>query len=183
MKKLLSACLLLCVFTLTRAQIIKGNKLIGGSLASGNVLINEGVGLSIQVNPTAGIMLTNQWMGGTGITLGAVVSDGFLGIAGINPFVRYYMHNKNKADSLYRGFFLQGTVGVVTVFGDELETSVQPGIGVGYSRFITPDIGLELATTASFIKVLSDYDGTINIGFSFGLQIVLGKNVHLFRKK
>ena len=108
MKKLLALCTFIFIVLALQAQIKMGNKLVGASLGSANVAIGEGgAGLSLQVNPTAGIMVTDHWMAGAGVTLGTIVSDGFTGIVGVNPFARYYFHSKNNNDSLIKVFFFK----------------------------------------------------------------------------
>ncbi len=185
MKKLYSLCLLVFSFGLAQAQIKKGNTLIGASLGNSSIILGEGVAaFSLRANPTVGVMLTNNWMAGAGVSLGTIVSDGFTGLVGVNPFARYYYNSKNSRDSLYKSFFLQGGIGLAAAFGEIEQSSVYSGLGGGYCRFITPDVGLELATSANFVVPLgSNNDGHINIGFSLGLQIVLDKNLHLFKRK
>ncbi len=184
MKKLYVICLMVFVTGITQAQIKKGNKLVGASLGNSNIIIGDGVSaFSFQLNPTIGVMLSDNWMAGATVSLGAIVSDGFTGVLGVNPFGRYYYNSKSNNDSLYKGFFLQSGVGLSAAFGAIEQSSAYAGLGGGYCRFFTPNIGLELAGMANFIVPLgSNNDGNINIGFSLGLQIVLDKNLNLIKR-
>jgi len=169
---------------MVQAQIRKGNKLVGASFGSSNIAIGEGAALSLQLNPTVGFLVTDKWMLGGSVTLGAIVAEGFTGLVGISPFTRYYFNNKNNKDSLYKGFFLQAGIGVARVFGEAEYGSWQQGLGGGYSRFITPDIGLEIAALINNTQQLDGIrDNNVNLQFSFGLQIILDKRISLFKRK
>lgn len=186
-KKLLTAALLLGVFTYTNAQEIKtvpqssanvgltpiktGNWMVGGSV--GNLGYSfESDAFNIQLNPRAGYFIAD------GLALGAQASLGLNAAKdeknewkyGIAPFVRYYFPRGASATGR---FFGHGDIGIA---GSSIGkgTSLALGINAGYAHFITQTVALEAMAGYNYSKAnVNVGDKASGLGVSLGFQIYL----------
>lgn len=189
--KLLTAALLLGIFTYTNAQQVKtvpqhsanvgltpiktGNWMVGGSI--GNLGYSfESDAFNIQINPRAGYFITD------GLAIGAQTSLGLNAAKGeknewkygIAPFVRYYIPRGASATGR---FFGQGDIGIA---GSSIGNgaSLALGINAGYAHFITQTVALEAMAGYNYTKAnVNVGDKATGLGVSLGFQIYLpGKN-------
>lgn len=167
------------LFAITKAQLEKGNWMVGGNIIASGFGLNTGGGYNFILEPKAGYFINNNFV------FGGQVTFGFLGTKGgpttykysIGPMLRYYLSNTQVNSSLKHGrFLLEGNAGIggtnITKGGNST-IGISLGFGSGYAYFITPNIAIE-----GLVKYNGDFGfgnigTTSNIGFNVGFQIYL----------
>jgi hypothetical protein len=168
--------------TTTKAQITKGNWLVGGNayfnsttfeseLQNGNS--SSGRGSGVALNPNLGYFITNNFAFGlTGTyTLSIPQQGDNVSSYGIGPFVRYYFLKPEK------------TVNVLSQIGYNYITSSNDSkfnsynFRVGPVIYFNSSVGLELTIDYSISKNISQFSESTSKAFNvgFGFQIHLEK--------
>jgi len=171
---------LLFFVSTTKAQIERGNLLVGADIANFNLSLNSGGNYSIQLDPKVAFFIKNNIAVGPYVRLnlsGAKDAGTDIGY-GVGLLGRYYI-NDTTINLLKHGrFFGEANVGIEGYnpsVGDNTN-GLGLGFGPGFAYFITPNIGLE---------TLFKYNGIIGFGssatssaltLSFGFQIYLGSD-------
>ncbi|AQW92908.1 MULTISPECIES: outer membrane beta-barrel protein [Elizabethkingia] len=162
-----------------KAQIQKGNWMVGGNIITSSFGLNSGGGYNFLLQPKGAYFIEDNF------ALGAQVTFGFSGAKdsrtiynySVGPLARYYVDGKKHEHLLQHGrFFVEANAGIggvsQTQSGDST-TGLNLGVGPGYAYFITPNIALE-----GLVKYNGDFGfgnrGTTSIiAFNIGLQIYI----------
>lgn len=183
MKKILFiVTILLVTITLTsKAQIQRGNVLVGGDISKFNFSLNSGGNFSMNISPKLGFFIRdNVALGGyVDLGLSTAKAAGTNINYGVGALGRYYI-NDNDINLLRHGrFFIEGTAGIEgnnPAVGDNTN-GLGLGVGPGYAYFITPNIGLE---------GLLKYNGIVGFGSkptSSSLDLGIGFQIYLSSSK
>jgi hypothetical protein len=183
MKKIIS--LVFTVFILytftAKAQLQRGNLLVGGDIAQFNLDLNKGGNFSMQIDPKVAFFIKNNVAVGPYVSFFlATAKDAGTSISyGLGAFGRYYV-NDSTINLLKHGrFFVEASAGIQgdnPSVGDNTN-GLGLGFGPGYAYFITPNIGLE---------TLLKYDGIIGFGSSAtssNLVLSVGFQIYLPSKR
>ncbi|UTG66784.1 outer membrane beta-barrel protein (plasmid) [Elizabethkingia anophelis] len=181
MKKLILGTVLITtgLFSFSKAQIQKGNWMVGGNIISSEFGLNTGGAYNFSLQPKAAYFVDDN------LAIGGLVTFGFSGSKdsstkytyNIGALGRYYFNNDQVDNLLKHGrFFVEGNLGIGgTSFtkGGNSTTGLNLGVGPGYAYFITPNVAIE-----GLVKYNGDFgfgnNGTTsNIGFNVGFQIYL----------
>lgn len=131
-----------------KAQIQRGNVLVGGNIANFNLGLDKGSQFRMQINPKAAWFIRDNTAVGayfeldlsTGGNAGTAVTYGF-GALG-----RQYLSGNALNVLRSTRFFVEGNVGIegknISASGNSTN-GLGLGIGPGLAYFITPNIGLE----------------------------------------
>ena len=169
---------LLSVFAFSgKAQLQKGNILIGADLADINLSLDPGGNFSFTINPkVAWFIRDNVAVGGYLLTGLSTAKDAGTDVQyGIGALARYYLGANDVNLLRHSRFFLEGNVGIEgdnPAVGDNTN-GLGLGIGPGIAYFITPNIGLE---------TLLKYNGIVGFGTkptSNDLRISVGFQIYL----
>lgn len=182
LKNNLSIILLSLAFC-SQSQIQKGNLLIGGTGSLSYRNINKSGYADIRILPNAGIFITDNIAVGTGLQLSfSIAKSTFGSTVGISPFARYYFMKKEKA-----AFFVPLNIGIYSTtfkFDNNSNktnyTGFSGSVGLGYTYFINPSIGLETSILYSYTQ---DHNNILaistnqhnNVGVNIGFQIYLNR--------
>lgn len=163
-----------------KAQIERGNVLVGADLADFNFGLSEGSLTTIDINPKAAWFIKDNTAIGAYVNLYLLTAKG-QGTTfnyGVGALARQYM-SSNAVDILrHTRFFVEGNVGIQGINSSASGSNTTTngfgiGVGPGIAYFITPNIGLE---------GLLKYNGTLgfgtsptssNLNFGVGFQIYL----------
>jgi hypothetical protein len=175
MRKIFTLLLITASCSLT-AQIQKGTKLVGASIGGVNYSFTGGGVFSVSLYPSVTKFYTDRFAFGGSANIGLVIGSGTAVFStGISPLARLY----NKSDGMDR-CFVQAFAGVNThISGDPL-VFFNYGAGVGYNRFFTQNLALELGLNYSGFS--GEGAGIHNLGVGLGFQIFLAPGVKPFRK-
>ena len=171
----------LCFYSVSQAQIQKGNLLVGGDLANFNLTLGGGGAFQANLVPKVGFFIKDNIALGGYVNFGLATAKGAGTTTnyGVGALGRYYV-SKSDVDLLHNGrLFFEGTVGVegVSLAGGSNTTGLGIGVGPGYAYFITPNIGLE---------TLLKYNGIVGFGsqaYRSNLNLGVGFQIYLPRKQ
>lgn len=160
-----------------KAQLQKGNVLVGGDIASFDLGLNKGNSFNMRIDPKAAWFIQNNVAVGGFIDIGLSTAKGAgttvnYGVGGLG---RYYFSQAEVNVIKQTRFFLEATVGLSGVnpaFGGNTN-GLGLGFGPGLAHFITSNIGLE---------ALLKYNGVIGFGSaatSSRLQLGVGFQIYL----
>ncbi|OPC23561.1 hypothetical protein BAX95_06700 [Elizabethkingia meningoseptica] len=181
MKKLILSTAILAtgLFSVTKAQLQKGNWMVGGNLVTSSFGLNTGGGYNFTLEPKAAYFIDNNF------ALGGQVTFGFSGTKdgpttykySVGPMARYYF-NDDQVDSLLKHgrFFVEGNAGIggtSTTKGGNSTTGLNLGVGPGYAYFISQNVALEALVKYNGDFGFGNNGTTSNIGFNIGFQIYL----------
>ncbi|HEY6976762.1 MAG TPA: hypothetical protein VH396_10765 [Chitinophagaceae bacterium] len=162
----------------TKAQIQRGNLLVGADIANFQLSLNSGGNYDISLDPKVAFFIKNNLAIGPYVRLdlsGAKDAGTDIGY-GVGAFGRYYVNDSTINLLKHARFFAEANVGIEGYnpsVGDNTN-GLGIGFGPGFAYFITENIGLE---------TLLKYNGIIGFGssttssaltLSFGFQIYLG---------
>lgn len=179
MKKIIILCTIaLIVFsTTTKAQIQRGNLLVGGDIADFDLNLNGGGYFSMRIDPKLAFFIQDN------VALGAYLDVGLQTAKGAGTNVNYgvgalgrYYISPAKVSVLRHGrFFLEGSVGIE---GDnpsngESTNGLGLGVGPGFAYFITPNVGLETLLKYTGIVGFGSRPTASNLDLGVGFQIYL----------
>jgi hypothetical protein len=162
-----------------KAQIQRGNLLIGADLADFNLGLNSGNGYDILINPRLAYFIKD------GLAVGPYVTLGLQGAKHIEPTTlygvgalgRYYVSDTVMNLLKHGRFFVEANAGIQgnnNSENDETTNGLGLGIGPGYAYFITPNVGLETLLKYNGIIGFGSSVTTSNLRLSLGFQIYLG---------
>ncbi|OBS14103.1 hypothetical protein ATE49_01765 [Elizabethkingia miricola] len=187
MKKLILSTAILAtgLFSVTKAQLQKGNWMVGGNIITSSFGLNTGGGYNFTLQPKAAYFIDDNF------ALGGQVTFGFAGAKdaktiytyNVGPMARYYFNN-DQVDSLLKHgrFFVEGNAGIggtsgtratATQEAGKSTTGLNVGVGPGYAYFISPNIALEALVKYNGDFGFGNRGATSNIGFNVGFQIYL----------
>jgi len=175
---LLTIALLFFVST-TKAQLQRGNLLVGGDIANFNLGLNSGGGSTILINPMLAFFFRDK------VAIGPFVQMGF-DVAkcqepttnyGIGAFGRYYVSDTTINLLKHGRFFVEAQAGIQGKNNAEQDITTNGlglGFGPGYAYFITENIGLETLLKYNLIVGFGSSATNSNLNLSLGFQIYLG---------
>ncbi|WP_131539860.1 porin family protein [Pedobacter nototheniae] len=179
MKKLLITLLTASVVTLSaKAQISKGDVMIGANLSNINFALDKPNAFSLTINPKA------AWFIQDGLALGGDVSFGVetpgkgLGTTinyGIGALGRYYGAKGANELANHTRFFGEATVGISgrNLSGGGSTNGLGFSFGPGFTYFVTRNVGLE---------TLLKYQGVVGFGssaYAHNLNLGVGFQIYL----
>lgn len=161
----------------TKAQIQKGNIMVGGDIANLNLTLGGGGAFQVNVDPKMAFFIRD------GVALGGYLDFGLSTAKGagtttnygVGALGRYYVSDP-KVEILKHGrLFFEANVGVqgVSLSGGSNTTGLGLGIGPGYAYFLTENIGLETLLKYNGIVGFGSQAYRSNIGLGVGFQIYL----------
>nr|WP_199158337.1 hypothetical protein [Pedobacter sp. ASV2] len=179
MKKLLITLLTASVVTLSaKAQISKGDVMIGANLSNINFALDKPNAFSLTINPKA------AWFIQDGLALGGDVSFGVetpgkgLGTTinyGVGALGRYYGAKGANELANHTRFFGEATVGISgrNLSGGGSTNGLGFSFGPGFTYFVTRNVGLE---------TLLKYQGVVGFGssaYAHNLNLGVGFQIYL----
>lgn len=160
-----------------KAQLQRGNVLVGGDLADFSLGLNDGSQFRMDISPKA------AWFIRDNTALGAYVQLGLLTGAGAGTDVSYgfgalarqYLGGDALSVLKHTRFFLEGNVGIEGVNYSQGGSTNGLGIGIGpgLAYFITPNIGLEGLLKYQGILGFGTAATSSNLNLNVGFQIYL----------
>lgn len=178
-KLLLMAFTLFCVMTGVRAQIQKGNVMVGGDLAGLSLGLNSDKAFNFDLSPKA------AWFVRDNLALGAYVNfnlSTYKGLGGTNigygvgALGRYYVSDPSMNILKHSRFFAEANVGIegANPAGAGGSTNgLGIGVGPGIAYFITSNIGLEALLKYNGIVGFGSSTTTSTLNLNVGFQIYL----------
>jgi hypothetical protein len=180
MKKivLLSTISLLFFVSTTKAQIQRGNLLVGADLANLNLNLNSGGAFSLRLDPKVAFFIKNNLAVGPYVSLDlfTVKDEGTSVNYGVGGFGRYYI-NDSAINLLRHGrFFVEANLGIEgsNPSGGDNTNGLGLGFGPGFAYFITENVGLETLLKYNGIVGFGSSATTSSLNLAFGFQIYLG---------
>ncbi len=153
-----------------KAQIQKGNVMLGADIANLNLSLNTGSNFSAELNPKAAWFIhDNIAVGGyVDFRISTSKGNGTDIYYGIGPLARYYINDPNLNPVHHARFFIEANVGIEGSNPEVGESTNGLGLGVGpgLAYFVTPNIGLE---------ALLKYQGIIGFGSSLTSSNLVGR--------
>lgn len=178
-KNLLILALLVGAFG-AKAQIQRGNVLIGGDIA------NFQIGLTTGATSTFNIMPKAAWFIKDNTALGGYVKLGYSTAKGqgsnfsygIGALARQYAGGNAAPALRHTRLFVEANFGIEGVNHSVSSTNTTTngiglGVGPGLAYFITPNIGLEGLVKYDGIFGFGTNGNSSNLDFNFGFQIYL----------
>lgn len=166
-------------FGIAKAQIERGNVMVGGDIADFTLGLNDGGAFNVSLNPKA------AWFVRNGIALGAYVNLGLNAAKGIKPSTsygvgalgRYYLTDPNTIVLRKTRFFAEATIGIEGYNPGEGDNTNGLGMsaGPGIAYFVTPNIGLEALAKYRGIVGFGSAVTSSNIMLGIGFQIYLSR--------
>lgn len=181
MKKILLTLLVIAGLNLipdiSKAQLQKGNTMIGGDLANLNFILGGGGYFQATINPKVAFFFHDN------IALGGMINFGLSSGKGagtttnygLSLLFRYYI-NHSDINLIHQGrFFLEGNIGIQ---GERLAagyntTGLGLGIGPGYAYFVTQNVSLETLLKYNGIAGFGNNPYSSNLNLNIGFQIYL----------
>jgi hypothetical protein len=160
-----------------KAQIQKGNVMVGGNFADLNLGLNGAKVFSIDITPKAAWFIQDNVALGGYVNLGiqTAKNSSTTTTYGVGALGRYY--TGSDVEVLRHGrFFAEANVGIGGVNvsdGGGHTNGLDLGVGPGFAYFITPNIGLETLLKYKGVVGFGDAGKQSNLELSFGLQIYL----------
>lgn len=177
MKKLfLGATLLVAGLATSKAQIQKGNFMVGGEVA--NMRFTNG--LNISLTPKVGYFVVDNWAVGAQVGLQVYKTSGS-GDTQTNwtagAFTRYYLGD-NQVDNLLKNgrFFGEASLGFGgnnVGSGSSSTNGADLAIGAGYSYFVTKNVSLDALLKLGTIVGAGSSSAKGNLSLNVGFQIFL----------
>jgi hypothetical protein len=161
-----------------KAQIQRGNVLVGGDIANFDLGLKKGSQFQMNINPKA------AWFIRDNTALGAYVEIGLLTGGGAGTDVTYgfgalarqYLSGDALNALRHTRFFVEGNVGIEgqNISGSGNSTNgLGLGIGPGLAYFITPNIGLEGLLKYRGRLGFGNETTSSNLNLNVGFQIYL----------
>lgn len=160
-----------------RAQIQKGNVMVGGNFADLNLGLNGAKVFSVDITPKAAWFIQDNVALGAYLDLGIKTAKGSSTTTnyGVGALGRYY--TGSDVEILRHGrIFAEANFGVGGVNvsdGGGHTNGLDLGVGPGFAYFITPNIGIETLLKYKGVFGFGDAVNQSNLNLSFGLQIYL----------
>ncbi len=131
-----------------KAQIQRGNVLVGGDIANFNLGLNKGSRFQMDINPKAAWFIKDNTAVGAYVELGVLTggNSGTFVNYGFGALARQYVSGNALSVLKHTRLFFEGNVGIEGINSSSSGSSTNGlgiGIGPGLAYFITPNIGLE----------------------------------------
>ena len=170
-KLLLSLTLVAGLGFASKAQTEKGNWMVGAQAANINYNTTAEI-FSLTLSPQAGYFVSDNFAVGAKLGLGIVSASGStVTVYSIGPFARGYFGGTEKSK-----FFAEGNVGLGGVSASGVSnTAYNLGATLGYTYFITKNVGLETGLGYGYSNSTNGGMGSSDLGLNLGFQIYLGK--------
>ncbi|PSR52729.1 hypothetical protein AHMF7605_03910 [Adhaeribacter arboris] len=175
-KPFVTVCFVLFLFLSGQAQTYQGNWLVGGT---GNLhLGTKNKGTLLMLSPRFGVFAANNLAFGAILPLALYSYSGSTTSSfGLSPFVRGYF------GSMPTQFFVEGRIGYQRYnfnsdtgdFNDYANTFTY-GIGLGVTRYITEQVGLELLVS---YDETGNNDAILNTSNLTGINVNVGFQIYL----
>jgi hypothetical protein len=168
----------LCFVTAAKAQLQRGNLLVGADVADFNLSLNKGGNFNMRIDPKLAFFIRNNIAVGPYLNVGlATAKDAGTNVSyGVGGFGRYYI-NDSSINLLKHGrFFVEANVGIEGYnpsVGDNTN-GLGLGVGPGYAYFLSPNIALETLLKYNGIIGFGSEPTSSNLNLAFGFQIYLG---------
>jgi hypothetical protein len=170
MKKLISASLLIALFTTANAQTEKEDWMVGGGLR----LNTSDNNTQIAFQPNAGIFVVNNLAVGANISLdytkaGNTKTTSF----GIGPFTRYYFTRANVRPLLHASLnYLSSKVKTPLI--SSTNNGLNFFLGGGAAIFVSDQVSLDVLLGYDHTKY-TNFDGSGGFAMTIGFQVYLLK--------
>jgi hypothetical protein len=184
---LVMAALFMAVSGSVKAQIQKGNVMVGGDIANLSLDLGQPRQFAIDINPKAAWFIRdNVALGAYGIFDLATIRKVSTSVTyGVGALGRYYFSDKNLDVVKHLRLFAEANIGIqgvnVNNHNNTVPNSTTNGLGFGFgpgaAYFITPEIGFE---------TLLKYNGNVGFGsnpYASNLSINVGLQIYLPSKK
>ena len=174
---LITLCALCTIGLSTKAQIQKGNVMVGGNFANINLGLDDPKIFSIDISPKAGWFVRDNLALGTYLNIGLqTAKESSTTVSyGIGGLARKYAGS--DAEIIRHGrLFGEATFGIGGVNvsdGGGNTNGLNFSAGPGFAYFVTPNIGLETLLKYNGLAGFGNEGSQSNINLSFGLQIYL----------
>jgi len=163
-----------------KAQIQRGNVLVGSDLANFKLGLNTGSYTNINIIPKAAWFIKDNTAIGAYVNMQVQTAKG-QGTAfnyGVGALARQYFAGNALTALRHTRFFMEATVGIEGENASASATgSSTNGLGIsvgpGLAYFITPNIGLEGLIKYNGIVGFGNQTTASNINFNLGFQIYL----------
>lgn len=165
-----------------KAQIQKGNVLIGGDLANLDLSLENGGNFTGNLSPKAAWFIQDNFALGAFVNFGISTYKGGGSTVsyGLGPLARYYAGGGNEIIKHGR-FFGEANVGFqgINYAGNANTASggstngLGFGVGPGFAYFITPSIGLETLLKYNAVTGFGNNGYSSALNLNFGFQVYL----------
>lgn len=161
-----------------KAQIQRGNLLVGADIANFELGLNSGGNYHITLDPKVAFFIKNNLAIGPYVRLdlsGAKDAGTDVGY-GVGAFGRYYVNDTAINLLKHSRFFAEANAGIEgsnPAVGDNTN-GLGLGFGPGFAYFVTENIGLETLLKYNGIIGFGSSTTTSRLTLSFGFQIYLG---------
>jgi len=161
-----------------KAQIQRGNVLVGGDIANFNLGLNKGSQFQMNIAPKAAWFIKDNTAVGAYVELGLLTggNSGTSVTYGFGALARQYLSGNALNAVRHTRFFVEGNVGIEgqNISGSGNSTNgLGIGVGPGLAYFITPNIGLEgllkYRGRLGFGNETTSSDLNLNVGFQIYL--------------
>ena len=167
-----------------KAQIQRGNVLVGSDLANFKIGLNTGSYTNFNIIPKAAWFIKDNTALGAYVKLGITTAKGQgTGVNyGVGALARQYLSDNALTVLKHTRFFVEGTLGIEGENASASATGVSTNglgisVGPGLAYFITPNIGLEGLFKFNGILGFGNQTTASNLNFDLGFQIYLpGRN-------
>ncbi len=163
-----------------KAQIQRGNVMVGGNISNFNLGLNEGSRFTMQINPKAAWFIRDNTAVGAYVDLLVTTAkgEGTDFNYGFGALGRQYVNGNALTALRHTRFFIEANVGIEGQNASASSTNESTnglglGIGPGLSYFITPNIGLEGLVKYNGIVGFGTRPTTSDLNLSVGFQIFL----------
>lgn len=162
----------------SKAQIQKGNYMVGVGVADINLGLGSNGNTSFFINPNVGYFLADNLVIAVNPSFRYASfkdNDGIVNL-GLGVLARYYFGQTNIGGTGFeRGrFFAEATIGGYKALKYD-GLPVNYGLGVGYAYFINTNVALEAKLNYTRINNGSELSNYQNLDFGIGFQIHLPK--------
>jgi hypothetical protein len=167
--------------SIIKAQVQRGNLLVGADIANLNLSLNKGGEFNMRIDPKLAFFIRDNIAVGPylDLELGTSKGEGTSIRYGIGLLGRYYI-NDSTINLLKHGrFFLEANAGIQgynpsNSSGLDNTNGLGLGAGPGYAYFITDNVALETLLKYNGIIGFGSSTTSSNLNLSFGFQIYLG---------
>ena len=163
-----------------KAQIQRGNVMVGGDISNFDIGLTSGSRFTAEINPKAAWFIKDNTAIGGYVQLGLSTAKGqgtdFT--YGVGALARKYMGGDAVPTIRHTRIFFEGNVGIEGENHSESSTNTTTnglglGIGPGLAYFVTPNIGLEGLLKYNGIVGFGTRATTHNLNLHIGFQIYL----------
>lgn len=159
-----------------KAQIQRGNVLIGGDLADFNLGLNKGSQFQMDLTPKAAWFIRDNTAVGAYVHLNLQTGAGPTTFKyGVGALARQYLGGNALEVLKHTRFFFEGNIGIegVNYSGGESTNGLGIGIGPGLAYFVTPNIGLEGLLKYQGLLGFGTAATSSNLNLNVGFQVYL----------